>query len=510
MPAVGVDTNDELLSLRGIVKAFPGVLANDHIDFALRKGQIHTLLGENGAGKTTLVNILYGLYTPDEGEIRINGRTAHIKQPSDALSFGIGMVHQHFMLIPIMSVTENIILGNETTKYGFINRQKAKDKIRSLAQQYHFDLDPDALVRDLPIGSQQRVEIIKALYREAEILILDEPTAVLTTQETGELFSILRSMKDEGKSIIFISHKLKEVLEISDVITVLRNGKVVGSVKPDDTDEQQLASMMVGREVILQVEKQKMIRGAAVLKVGNLRVNDQRGLCAVNGVSFEVHEGEIFGIAGVQGNGQTELIQALTGLTPFQTGKISINNNGVSGMNPREVTVLGTAHIPEDRQQYGLVLPYPVRDNLILCSYYAAPFSRHHVFDFPSITSEATRLLEEYDIKAPGIHTITDTLSGGNQQKTVVARELAREIKLLIASQPTRGLDVGSIEYIHKKIVEARDNRCAVLLVSTELDEIMSLADTVAVMYKGEIVKTIPVEEATKEKLGLLMAGIDA
>ena len=500
--------NGEVLTLTGIVKAFPGVLANDHVDFSLKKGEIHTLLGENGAGKTTLVNILYGLYTPDAGEIRINGQKIQIKKPSDALSHGIGMVHQHFMLIPIMSVAENIMLGNETRKYGLIDGESAKRRIRDLARQYNFDIDPDDLVEDLPIGSQQRVEIIKALYRKAEILILDEPTAVLTTQESAELFSILRSMKAEGKSIIFISHKLKEVLEISDIITVLRDGKVVGSVKPGDTDEQQLASMMVGRQVILQVAKEKMKKGDPVLTVKDLSVHDQRELRAVNNVSFTVHAGEIYGIAGVQGNGQTELIQALTGLVGFQAGEIWINNKRVSGENPREVTVLGTAHIPEDRQQYGLVLPYPLRDNLILCSYYARPFSRHRILNIPSITAEATRLLEEYDIKAPGIGTITDTLSGGNQQKTVVARELAREIKLLIAAQPTRGLDVGSIEYIHKKIIEARDNRRAVLLVSTELDEIMSLADTIAVMYKGEIIETMRSDEATKEKIGLLMAGV--
>ncbi len=501
-------SNVEILSLKGIVKTFPGVVANDHIDFTLRRGEIHTLLGENGAGKTTLMNILYGLYTPDEGEIEISGRKARIKNPSDALSRGIGMVHQHFMLIPIMSVTENIVLGNEMTKYGLLDRKKAKKKILALSKQYKFDLDPDDLVQDLPIGSQQRVEIIKALYREAEILILDEPTAVLTTQESRELFSILRAMKDEGKSIIFISHKLKEVLEISDVITVLRNGAVVGSVIPDDTDEQRLASMMVGRQVILQVEKEGMKKGEPVLKVKNLNVDDQRGIRAVNDVSFSVHAGEIYGIAGVQGNGQTELIQALTGITLFQAGEIRINDHRLSGGNPREVTAFGTAHIPEDRQQYGLVLPYPLRDNLILCSYYEKPFSNHCVLNFPVITSEATQLLEEYDIKAPGIGTITETLSGGNQQKAVVARELAREIELLIAAQPTRGLDVGSIEYIHKKIVEARDNRRAVLLISTELDEIMSLADTIAVMYKGEIIKTMNGDEATKERLGLLMAGI--
>ena len=494
--------------MKDIMKVFPGVVANDRIDFSLRKGEIHTLLGENGAGKTTLMNILYGLYTPDEGEIKIDGREVQIKTPSDALSHGIGMVHQHFMLIPIMSVAENIILGKETKKNGLLDREKAKNKIQTLSQQYKLDLNPDDLIKDLPIGTQQRVEIIKALYREANILILDEPTSVLTPQESKELFTILRSLKNEGKSIIFISHKLKEVLDISDRITVLRNGKVIGSVEPGDTNEQQLASMMVGREVILKVEKKKMDMGAPVLVVNDLNVNDQRGVKAVNSISFTIHEGEIFGIAGVQGNGQTELIQALTGLSPFQNGEVTIQNRKLPGENPREVTLLGTAHIPEDRQKYGLVLPYPVRDNLILCSYYSKPFSNRRILNFPFIAEKTSQLLNEYDIKAPGINTITDTLSGGNQQKTIVARELARDIKLLIASQPTRGLDVGSIEYIHKKIIETRDARCGVLLVSPELDEIMSLADTIGVIFKGQIIKTLNVEEATKEKLGLLMAGI--
>jgi ABC-type uncharacterized transport system ATPase subunit len=499
-----------ILSLRNIVKIFPGVIANDHIDFSLGKGEIHTLLGENGAGKTTLMNILYGLYTPDEGEININGRKVQIKTPADALSLGIGMVHQHFMLVPIMSVAENIMLGMETKKNGLLDVEKAKNRIRELSRQYKFDLDPDNLIKNLPIGTQQRVEILKALYREANILILDEPTSVLTPQESDELFTILRSLKSEGKSIIFISHKLKEVLNISDKITVLRDGRVIGSVTPQDTSEQELASMMVGREVILKVDKSEMKQGAPVLRVTDLEVDDQRGVKVVDGISFTVHEGEIYGIAGVQGNGQTELIQALTGLLPFQNGEVVIRDKKIAGEDPREVTLLGIAHIPEDRQKYGLVLQYPVRDNLILCSYYVEPYSKRGILDYPVISKKAERLIEEYDIKAPSINSITDTLSGGNQQKTVVARELARDINLLIASQPTRGLDVGSIEYIHKKIIETRDAGRGVLLVSSELDEIMSLADTIGVIYKGKIIKTLNIQEATKEKLGLLMAGVTA
>ncbi|KPJ86619.1 MAG: hypothetical protein AMS17_11665 [Spirochaetes bacterium DG_61] len=498
----------EILSLRGIVKSFPGVLANDHIDFSLKKGEIHSLLGENGAGKTTLMNILYGLYTPDEGEIYINGQRVHIRTPADALSYGIGMVHQHFMLIPIMSVAENIILGKETKKRGLIDREESERRIRELAGRYHFDIEPGVLIKDLPIGTQQRVEILKALYREAQILILDEPTSVLTPQEGRELFTILRSLKQEGKSIIFISHKLKEVLEISDIITVLRNGRVIGSVKPEDTNEQQLARMMVGREVILKVKKGEMRRGNPVLAVKDLVVYDNRGVKAVDSINFTVHEGEVFGIAGVQGNGQSELVQALTGLVPFESGQVFLKNTHITGNNPREVTSLGTAHIPEDRQKHGLVLPYPVKNNLILCSYYEKPYSSRGVLDFSYISERSSHLMGEYDIKAPDINTTVETLSGGNQQKTVVARELGRENRLLIASQPTRGLDVGSIEYIHKKIIDTRDSGCGVLLISPELDEILSLSDTIGVIYKGRIIKTLDARVATKEELGLLMAGI--
>jgi ABC-type uncharacterized transport system ATPase subunit len=500
--------NETILSLTGITKSFPGVLANDHIDFSLNKGEIHTLLGENGAGKTTLMNILYGLYTPDEGEIRINGEKIHIKTPADALSHGIGMVHQHFMLIPIMDIAENIILGKESKKRGLIDRDEAEKRIRALSEKYNFHLNPRDIVKDLPIGMQQKVEIIKALYREARILILDEPTAVLTPQESEELFLILRSLKKEGKSIIFISHKLKEVLEISDVITVLRDGKVIGSVRPEDTGEQELARMMVGREVILRVQKTEKKRGAPVLEVKDLVVHDTRGVRVVNAISFTVHQGEIFGIAGVQGNGQTELVQALTGLLPFQGGKVHIQGRQIFGNRPREVTRLGTAHIPEDRHTFGLVLPYPVRDNLILCTYYKPPFSRNGILDYPYIAEKSSALIKEFDIRTPSHTTITETLSGGNQQKTVVARELARDNRLLIAAQPTRGLDVGSIEYIHKKIIETRDFGCGVLLVSSELEEILSLADTIGVIFKGEIIRTLDSREATKEGLGLLMAGI--
>jgi len=498
----------EILSLKEIVKTFPGVIANNHINFSLKKGEIHSLLGENGAGKTTLMNILYGIYTPDGGEIYINGGKIIINSPDDALSYGIGMVHQHFMLIPTMSVTENIILGKEIKNNGLLDLKRANGDIKALSKKYNFNINPKDIVKELPIGTQQRVEILKALYRKASILILDEPTSVLTPQETEELFLILRSLKAEGKSIIFISHKLKEVLEISDNITVLRNGNVVGSVKPEATNESELARMMVGREVILKVNKEKMKEGKPVLVVNNLDVYDRRGVKAVDGVSLNVHEGEIFGIAGVQGNGQTELVEAITGLTPFTGGSVLIGGKKIEPEKPRDVIEFGTAHIPEDRQKHGLVLQYPVRDNFILCSYYKSPFSRHHIFNFPVISETSNRLITEYDIKTPNILSVAETLSGGNQQKTIVARELTRNIKLLIASQPTRGLDVGSIEYIHKKIIETRDSGCAVLLVSSELDEIMALSDTIGVMFKGKIIKTTIQEEITRDKLGLLMAGI--
>jgi ABC-type uncharacterized transport system ATPase subunit len=499
---------EDILSLRGISKSFPGVRANDHIDFSLKKGEIHSLLGENGAGKTTLMNILYGLYTPDEGEIYISGRKVQIHTPADALAHGIGMVHQHFMLIPIMSVTENIILGKETRKNGLIDADESRRRIRQLAERYNFDIDPSAIVKDLAIGTQQRVEILKALYREANILILDEPTSVLTPQEGRELFAILRSLKSEGKSIIFISHKLKEVLEISDNITVLRSGKVIGSVRPEKTSEHDLARMMVGREVMLTVKKGAMKKKSPVLTVKDLTVRDSRGVTAVDCISFTVHEGEVFGMAGVQGNGQSELVQALTGLIPYESGDILLRQERIPGNSPREMTRRGTAHIPEDRQKHGLVLQYPVKNNLFLCSYYEKPFSKHGVINSSYISRRSAELMEEYDIKAPDSSSLAETLSGGNQQKTVVARELSRDNRLLIASQPTRGLDVGSIEYIHKKIIDVRDCGCGVLLISSELDEILSLSDTIGVMYKGNIIRTLDAKEATRELLGLLMAGI--
>lgn len=498
-----------LLELKGITKRFPGVLANDHIDLTLEKGEIHALLGENGAGKTTLMNILYGLYSPDEGDIFVNGQKITIQGPTDAIKAGIGMVHQHFMLIPVFTVTENIMLGEEAVKFGgFLDRKKAADKIRHISDTYELNVNPNAYVRDLPVGNQQRVEIIKILFREAEILIMDEPSAVLTPQEVDELFKIMRILVDQGKSIIFITHKLREVMECADRITVIRGGKVVGSTTPKEADTKKLAAMMVGREVELKVKKTKAKPGNTILHVENLRVLNAQEQFAVDGVSFDVKEGEVFGIAGVQGNGQTELVRALTGLLPPTEGKIEILGQETTKERPRSITELGSAHIPEDRQKDGLILAFPVSENLVLNSYFHEPFSKGIRLQFDEIAESGKQLVEKFDIRTPGINTPVSSLSGGNQQKVIVAREFSRPIKLLIASQPTRGLDVGSIEYIHKRVLEKRNEGCAILLVSTELDEIIQLSDRIAVMYRGKILDVLDVEDASKEILGLLMAGI--
>jgi len=498
-----------VLELRGITKRFPGVLANDHIDLTLEEGEIHALLGENGAGKTTLMNILYGLYTPDEGEIYVRGRKVEIHAPNDAIAQGIGMVHQHFMLVPVLTVTENVMLGVESIKNGvFLDRADAARRIRQISQQYGLEVDPDAYVKTLPVGVQQRVEIIKLLYREADILILDEPTAVLTPQEVEELFKIIRSLVAQGKSVIFITHKLKEVMEIADRITVLRNGRVVGTTTPAQTSEEQLAAMMVGREVLLRVEKGLAHPSETVLEVDGLRVLDDRGNLAVRGISFEVRAGEVLGVAGVQGNGQTELVQALTGLRPVLSGRVRILGKDVTGAAPRRILEQGVAHVPEDRQRDGLVLSFPVADNLVLNTYYLPPFARMGMLDQETILAAAEQRVREFDVRTPSVLTPVSSLSGGNQQKVIIAREFSRPIRLLIASQPTRGLDVGSIEYIHRRIIEKRDDGCAVLLVSPELDEVMSLSDRIAVMFEGEIMDILPADQVTREELGLLMAGV--
>jgi general nucleoside transport system ATP-binding protein len=506
-----VDKSTIVLEAKEITKRFPGVLANDKVDLVLFKGEVLALLGENGAGKSTLMNMLYGLYHPDDGEIWIKGEKVELKNPRDAINRGVGMVHQHFQLVPVMTVAENVMLGSEITRrFGVLSRRRAAKRVTELSQQYGLEVDPEAMVEDLPVGTQQRVEIIKALYRNADILILDEPTAVLTPQEANELFTIMRGLTAQGVSIIFITHKLKEVLAIADHIGVLRGGRLVGIAKPDESTEASLAEMMVGRSVILTVEKEVAQPKDVVLKVENLQVKDDRHHLAVKGVDLEVRAGEIVGIAGVQGNGQRELVEALTGLRHVEEGKVTIGDVETTRFNPRQVTELGVAHIPEDREKHGLVMPYSLADNIVLNNYYMPPYAKGIVLQHDVVMEHGRQLVEQYDVRPPNPSTSAGKLSGGNKQKVIVAREFSRPTKLLIAAQPTRGIDVGSIEFIHNQIVAQRDEGAAVLVVSAELDEVLGLADRVAVMFDGHIVKVLPIEEATRERVGLLMAGSEA
>jgi general nucleoside transport system ATP-binding protein len=494
----------EMLNIR---KEFPGIVANDNITLQVKKGEIHALLGENGAGKSTLMNVLFGLYQPEKGEIRVKGKPVNITNPNIANDLGIGMVHQHFMLVDPFTVTENIILGQETTSKGMIDIKKAENDVRAISERYGLAVDPSAKIQDISVGMQQRVEILKTLYRGAEILIFDEPTAVLTPQEIGELIQIMKTLINEGKSIILITHKLKEIMEVCDRCTVIRKGKGIGTVTVSETNPNELASLMVGREVTFTTEKIEAIPKHDVFTIENLHVKDSRGLGAVNGLDLTVRAGEIVGIAGVDGNGQSELIEAITGLRKIESGTVKLNGKEITKLSPRKITESGIAHIPQDRHKHGLVLDFPIGENMVLQTYYQEPNSKMGVLNFKNIYKKARTLIEEFDVRTPSEYTPARALSGGNQQKAIIGREVDRNPDLLIAAQPTRGLDVGAIEFIHKRLIEQRDNGKGVLLVSFELDEIMNVSDRIAVIYEGKIVAIVNPKETTEQELGLLMAG---
>jgi general nucleoside transport system ATP-binding protein len=501
-----VSANEVVLEMRGIRKEFPGIVANDDVALDVRRGEVHALLGENGAGKSTLMNILYGLYRRDAGEILLNGRPIDFDSARDSIEAGIGMVHQHFMLIPVMTVAENIVLGVEPREGILLDERGAERRVRELSEQFGLVVDPAALVSDITVGQEQRVEILKALYRGADILILDEPTAVLTPQEAHELFGIIRSLQSDGKSIIFISHKLNEVLEIADRITVLRRGRVIETVPREGATEASLARAMVGRDVLLRVEKRPSQPGDVLLSVEDLRVVDDRGIPKVRGMSFDVRAGEIVGIAGVDGNGQTELIEALTGLRTIEGGSIRVAGRELHVASAKLMLDLGVGHIPEDRQRRGLVLEFSIAENIALHDYAKPPDAKWGWLFPKRLVSRAAQLIKEFDVRGGGPLTRAGGLSGGNQQKVVVAREIARDPKVLIAAQPTRGLDVGAIEYLHGRIVEERDKGRAVLLVSLELEEIFSLSDRILVVYEGEIAGE-HTGEVSEDEIGLEMLG---
>ena len=497
-----------LLAARNVTKRFPGVLANDDVSVELRPGRILALLGENGAGKSTLVNVLFGMYRPDGGEIVIKDEIVDLRGPDDAISRGIGMVHQHFQLVPPMSVVENIVLGAEPTKLGLVDLDEARVRVVELSERYGLEVDPDALVEDLPVGMQQRVEILKALYRNADVLILDEPTGVLTPQEADHLLRVLRGLTESGVGIVFITHKLREVLAIADDIVVLRAGRVVGATTPTQATETGLAEMMVGRSVALRVEKTVAQPGDVVLQVKDLKVDDDRGQLAVDGVNLQVRSGEILGVAGVEGNGQRELVEAITGLRHTSAGEITINGESLANSSTRQVAQTGVGHIPEDREKHGLVAVYSLAENSVLNRYYRQPFSNRGIMRREVIHEHAEAVVDEFDVRTPNVTVSVSSLSGGNKQKLIVGREFSEDIELLVAAQPTRGIDIGAIEFIHRRIVEQRDRGAAVLLVSAELDEILSLADRIAVLYDGKLMGVLKASLANRESVGLLMAGI--
>ncbi|MGH9112700.1 MAG: ABC transporter ATP-binding protein, partial [Acidimicrobiales bacterium] len=498
--------SEVVLEARGITKRFPGVLANDRVDFDLRRGEVHCVLGENGAGKTTLMNVIFGLYQPEAGELRVDGERVELHSSADAIARGIGMVHQHFQLVQVFTVAENVILGEEIRRGAVLDLDAARRRIAELASRYGLDIDPNAKIENLSVGQQQRVELLKALYRNADILILDEPTAVLTPGEVDEFFGVVRSLTDQGKSIVFITHKLREVLAVADRVTVLRDGRVVGWADPDEATQASLATLMVGRDIILSIDKAPAQPGEVRLRVNDLTVADERGVLAVSGLGFEVRAGEILGLAGVEGNGQRELVEAIAGMRKVAAGTIELDGADLTHSTPRQVDEMGVGHVPEDRTKHGVVGSFTIADNLVLNTYGRAPFVRRRIRQLRAIDDQARDLVQRYDVRTPGIHTPVSNLSGGNQQKVIVARELSGDPRLLIVAQPTRGLDVGSIEFIHRRIVEMRDAGTAVLLVSAELDEIFTLADRIGVLFRGRLVGEFPRAEATRETVGLLMA----
>ncbi|WP_342600736.1 ABC transporter ATP-binding protein [Psychrobacillus sp. FSL H8-0483] len=498
---------DYVIEMLGIRKEFGSFVANDNITLQLKKGEIHALLGENGAGKSTLMNVLFGLYQPEAGEIKVKGKTVQITDPNVANKLGIGMVHQHFMLVENFTVTENIILGNELTKAGIINIKEAAKKIQKLSEMYGLDVDPNAKIEDISVGMQQRVEILKTLYRGADILIFDEPTASLTPQEIHELIQIMKRLIKEGKSIILITHKLKEIMDVSDRVTVIRKGEGIGTVITTETNPNELASLMVGRQVEFKTIKGEANPTVDALIIKDLVVTDYRGIEKVKGLNLTVRKGEILGIAGIDGNGQSELIEAITGLRKSKKGSITINGQDVTNKKPRKVTEAGVGHIPQDRHKHGLVLDFPIGHNIALQTYYLDPISKNGIMNYGKVSELAQKIIKEFDVRTQGEYTPARALSGGNQQKAIIGREVTRNPELLIAALPTRGLDVGAIEFIHQRLIEQRDKGKAVLLLSFELDEVMNVSDRIAVIYDGQIVDTLLPKETSEQELGLLMAG---